>query len=367
MRLLFLFILLDINWVKECYVCHSYKRFPLKYSSKIIEKWLSSGEQIEQKGHIWIPKERLSDADYPLIDIVSDRLNFYSTLSLLSQSISLNGGSKHDLKLLKKLVNQGSQEVPVYEKYWSEALAMLDASPSERKRWIKRFQRSLERPFLYLYLHNGLKYDFKAESKLNVKKVLFFFGGFKRTNKIDFSFKVHNFDGENYRGHFEGKHYLKTIQDWTADFYMDTFGDLKRLKPSNSILTPTMLNMASFMARGTLKDLNQPTGKKIIFIDRNRALKKNKLELKMTMHLGEVIRRGSVPLLSVDYTLSEFGVDRGDSFNLSGNGRVFLSPDGLMQEMDSKVRFQLKLFKIGLINGYSHDHISLNKISAHEE
>ena len=45
----------------------------------------------------------------------------------------------------------------------------------------------------------------------------------------------------------------------------------------------------------------------------------------------------------------------------------FLSPDGLMQEMNSKVRFQLKLFKIGLINGYSHDHISLNKISAYEE
>ena len=367
MRLLFLFILLDINWVKECYVCHSFKRFPLKNSSKIIENWLSSGKQIEQKGHIWIPKERFSDSDYSAINKAPDRLNFYGTLSLLTNSIALDGGSKNDLKLLKKLINQGSQEVPVYAKYWSEALKMLDASPFKRKRWIKRFQTSLERPFLYLYLHNGFKYDFKAESKLDVKKVLFFFGGFKRTNKIDFSFKVHNFDGQNYRGHFEGKHYLKTIQNWTADFYMDTFGDLKRLKPNDSILTPTMLNMASFMARGTLKDLNQPTGKKIIFIDRNRALKKNKLELKMTMQLGEVIRRGSVPLLSVDYTLSEYGADRGDSFNLSGNGRVFLSPDGLMQEMNSKVRFQLKLFKIGLINGYSHDHISLNKISAYEE
>ena len=367
MHLLFLFILLDFNFAKECYVCHSHKKFPLKNSSKIIKNWISSGKQIEQKGHIWIPKERFSGTDYVSTDLVHDRLNFYSSLSQITQSISFDGGSVNDLKTLKKLINQGSEEVPVYEKYWSEGLAMLEASPSRRKHWIKRFQSSLERPFLYLYLKDGLVYDFKAESNVDVKKVLFFFGGYKHINKIDFSFKVRHFDGENYEGHFKGNHYFKKNQRWGADFYMDTFGELKRFKPTNSILTPTMLNMASFMARGSLKDLSDPTGKKIIFLDRNRALKKNKLELKMTMKLGEIIPTEVGPLLTVHYTLSEMGADRGDNFNLSGKGKVFLSPDGLMQEMDSKVRFQLKLFKMGLINGTSHDRISLKKISNYEE
>ena len=199
-----------------------------------------------------------------------------------------------------------------------------------------------------------------------MKKFLFFFGGFKRTNKIDFSFKVKNYDGQNYKGHFEGKHRVKKIQSWNADFYMDTFGELKRLKPVNSVLTPTMLNMASFMARGTLKDLSNLIGNKTIFIDRNRALNKNKLELKMIMKLGEVILREGSPILRVDYSLSEKGADRGDSFNLSGKGQVFLSPDGLMQEMNSKVRFQLKLIKMGLINGLSHDRVRLKSITRYE-
>ena len=363
MRLLFLFILLNFNFAKECYVCHSLKKFPLKNGSKIIKSWLSSGKQIEQKGHIWIPKERFSGIDYVSTDLVHDRLNFYSSLSQIAQRISFDGGSVNDLRTLKKLINQGSEEVPAYEKYWSEGLTMLEASPSRRKHWIKKFQSSLERPFLYLYLKDGFRYDFKAESKVDIKKVLFFFGGYKRTNKIDFSFMVRNFDGENYDGHFEGNYYFQKNQRFGADFYMDTSGELKRFKPTNSILTPTMLNMASFMARGSLKDLSDPTGKKIIFLDRNRALKKNKIELKMVMKLGEIILREVGPLLPVHYILSEVGTDRGDSFNLSGNGKVLLSPDGLMQEMDSKVRFQLKLFKMGLVNGTSHDRISLNKVS----
>ena len=52
--------------------------------------------------------------------------------------------------------------------------------------------------------------------------------------------------------HFEGNHDLKEKQRWSANFYIDTFGELKRFKPTNSMCS-TMLNMASFMARGSLK------------------------------------------------------------------------------------------------------------------
>ena len=329
----------------------------------MLKEWLSTGKQINQKGHIWIPKERLITPSFRSINSYFERANFYSLLSQLAKNISDNGGSKIDLKNLKNLMNQGIKEVPVFEQYWKEGLAMLNASPTERKLWIKSFQASLERPFLYLYLRDDFRYEFEAESQVHVGKILFFFGGFKRSSKVDFSFLSRGFDGQNYKGIFEGKHHTKQSHFWRADFYMDTLGELKRLKPVNSVITPTMINMAGFLARGTLKDLNNPTGKKTIFLGSHRGIKKNKLELKMIMELGEVFLKEGKPLLLVNYKLSEEGADRGDNFNLSGDGQVILSSDGLMQEMDSNVRFQLKLFKIGLINGFSKDHIHLKKAS----
>ena len=356
-------MLISSHWANQCYVCHASQRFPFVYSENLIKEWLATGKRIDQKGHIWIPKEKLVVPANRFIDSNYERLNFYSTLSILAKNISFNGGSKDDLKNLKRLINQGMREIPIFEEHWRDGLAILDASFEERMLRIKSFQASLERPFLYLHLRNGLKYEFEAQSQVEVGKVLLFFGGFSRTSKVNFSFLNQSFDGQNYRGKFLGTHHLKKPQLWKADYFIDTFGELKRLTPTDSILTSTMINMAGFLARGIYKDLDNLAGKKTIFLGRNRVIKKNKLELKMTMEFGEVLLKNNQPLLPVNYKLSEVGDDRGDRLNLSGKGKVVLSVDGLMQEMDSRVRFQLKLLKIGLINGISKDYIRLQKIS----
>ena len=120
MNLLLLLLLININWASECYVCHKSERFPLNNTESILKDWLSTGKQINQKGHIWIPKERLITPAFKSINSYSERVNFYGSLSKLAQHISYNGGSKTDLKNLKNLMNQGIKEVPVFEQYWKE-------------------------------------------------------------------------------------------------------------------------------------------------------------------------------------------------------------------------------------------------------
>ena len=119
--------------------------------------------------------------------------------------------------------------------------------------------------------------------------------------------------------------------------------------------------MAGFLSRGKI-DLDSFTGKKIIYLGRHKGLRKDRINLEMKMRPGDVHLRGGIPMLQVDYDLREIDSDRGDQLNLYGSGSVFLGIDGLMNELVSKVNFQVKLFKIGLINGFSEDKISLTSV-----
>lgn len=361
MRLCFLFLLIKFNYSQDCRVCHKTQKFDDNLSQNVILKWSRARDITKRKGHIWITTEVLQKHLTVSATVETSQSSFYETLTKLSEAIKVDGGNHEVIRKFRKLLNDARNEVPVYNHLWDLGHQLLDKSRGARKIEIENFQKVLEFSFLHLYLRNHTEYKFEAQSRVKVSKILLFFGGFDRRSNIDFSLHNDTFSANSYRGIFKSTKLSQPRNEIVADYKINTSGDLVSLIPKNSPLSAANVNMAGFLSRGKI-DLQSFTGKKIIYLGRHKGLRKDRIKLEMKMHPGDVYLRNETPMLKVNYDLREIESDRGDRLNLYGSGSVFLSVDGLMNELVSRVNFQVKLFNMGLINGFSEDKISLTSI-----
>lgn len=366
MKLCLFLLFLSYYYSQQCNVCHQKQSFTDLRSQTAIKRWLNARDAIERKGHIWISATDLRKHQIPVESNLDNMSLFYDDLTNLAGLIKVDGGSDQLVTKFTNLMNRGSQEVPAYEYFWREGRDLMQQPYYVRKRGIHNLQQALEFPFLHLYLRNKTEYKFSADSRTKVSKVLLFFGGFQRYTSVNFNFFNEGFDGKNYRGTFSSITNEQQDNRIKANYSLSTRGDLVRLAPIDSRLTATTANMAGFLSRGEI-NLKESTGKKTIYLGRQKGLKKDKLDLEMKMHLDNVVLQNEIPLLKVRYDLREIGDDRGDRLNLSGSGEVLLGIDGLMHELASKVIFQVKVLNIGLIKGLSEDNIKLTSVVFRDE